>query len=26
MIGGSLSPQILKNRHEPKQYVKGLSA
>jgi SSS family transporter len=26
MIGGSLAPQILKNRHEPKQYVKGLSA
>jgi SSS family transporter len=26
MIGGSLAPQVLKNRHEPKHLVKGLSA
>jgi len=26
MIGGSLVPQILKNRHDPKHLVKGLSA
>jgi SSS family transporter len=26
MIGGSLMPQVLKNRHEPKHLVKGLSA
>jgi SSS family solute:Na+ symporter len=26
MIGGSLVPQILKNRHDPKHFVKGLSA
>jgi len=26
MIAGSLAPQLLKNRSEPKQYVKGMSA